>query len=32
MIHVDDMEAVKQMVIALIKDFDEKRLMELRNE
>lgn len=32
MVHIDDIEAVKQMVLALIKDFDEKRLMELKHE
>jgi len=32
MVHIDDIEAVKQMVLALVKDFDENRLMELKNE
>lgn len=31
MIHVDDVEAVKQMVIALIKDFDNDKLNRLKN-
>lgn len=31
MIHIDDVEAVKKMVLALIQDFDEKRLEELNN-
>lgn len=29
MIHIDDVEAVKKMVMAIIRDFDEKRLQEL---
>ncbi|MDD3171381.1 MAG: M42 family metallopeptidase [Bacilli bacterium] len=29
MIHVDDLKAVKDMLIAIIKDFDDKRLKEL---
>ena len=32
MIHIDDVEAVKKMVISIIKDFDEKRLMELKHD
>ena len=32
MIHIDDVEAVKAMVIAIIKDFDKARLMEFRND
>lgn len=31
MIHIDDVEAVKNMVIAIIKDFDSQRLAELKN-
>ncbi len=31
MIHVDDMLAVKQMVLAIIKDFDEEKLVALNN-
>src|SRR5690606_35291434 len=32
MVHIDDIEAVKKMVIAIIKDFDENRLKELSHE
>lgn len=32
MIHIDDIEAVKKMVIAIIKDFDEDRLKELLHD
>lgn len=32
MIHIDDVEAVKKMVIAIIKDFDEARLEELKHD
>ncbi|MDD3999998.1 MAG: M42 family metallopeptidase [Bacilli bacterium] len=32
MIHIDDVEAVKEMCLAIVKDFDKKRLEELRNE
>lgn len=32
MIHIDDIEAVKKMVIAIVKDFDSKRLMELKHD
>lgn len=32
MIHIDDVEAVKNMVLAIIKDFDYKRLEELKDE
>lgn len=32
MVHIDDIEAVKKMVIALVKDFDEARLEELRHD
>lgn len=32
MVHIDDIESVKKMVIALIKDFDSKKLQELKNE
>jgi glutamyl aminopeptidase len=32
MIHIDDVEAVKKMLIAIIKDFDNCRLEELRND
>ena len=31
MIHIDDVEAVKNMVVALVKDFDKKKLEELKN-
>ncbi|MGB3996959.1 MAG: M42 family metallopeptidase [Bacilli bacterium] len=31
MIHIDDVEAVKAMLLAVIKDFDRQRLEELRN-
>ena len=32
MIHIDDIEAVKNMILEIIKDFDYKRLEELRND
>lgn len=32
MIHIDDVEAVKEMVIAIIKDFNKERLQELHND
>lgn len=32
MIHIDDVEAVKKMAIAIIKDFDEMRLQELLHD
>jgi glutamyl aminopeptidase len=32
MIHIDDVEAVKKMVLAIIKDFNEERLKELKHE
>ncbi|HEY8395264.1 MAG TPA: M42 family metallopeptidase [Bacilli bacterium] len=32
MIHIDDVEAVKSMLIEIIKDFDSKRLSELHND
>lgn len=32
MIHIDDVEAVKKMVIAIIKDFDEDRLKEFQHD
>ncbi|NLD26521.1 MAG: M42 family metallopeptidase [Acholeplasmataceae bacterium] len=32
MIHIDDVEAIKKMLIAIIKDFDYSRLEALRND
>jgi len=31
MVHINDIEEVKKMIIALIKDFDDKKLKELKN-